>query len=39
LADSTSQQTQTVAQSFAQLLKMAEDLQSSADQFKVRRGK
>lgn len=39
LANSTSEQTQTVAQSFAHLLQMAEDLQSSADQFKVRRGK
>ncbi|MBE9030537.1 GAF domain-containing protein [filamentous cyanobacterium LEGE 11480] len=37
IADTTSQQTQTVAESFSHLLKMAEDLQTSAAQFKVRR--
>lgn len=37
IADTTSKQTQTVAESFSQLLRMAEDLQTSADQFKVRR--
>jgi methyl-accepting chemotaxis protein PixJ len=36
IADSTSSQTQTVAHSFAKLLKMAMELQASAAQFKVR---